>query len=85
MTAEEKFAYLLQMSPSSGKEIGPVTEIVITLSKERLDTTDISYQRPSVPIKESHLIKDRKMFDKKQYPKPSAAGNGYTKPYKTTY
>lgn len=58
MTPKEKFDYLMSIDHDEGESLQP--QIEITLSKDRLDTEDISYQRPSVPIRDVGFQKSLK-------------------------
>lgn len=58
MTPLEKFDYLMSMNGDEGEDLDPQIEIM--LSKDRLDTDDISYQRPSVPIRDVRFLKSLK-------------------------
>ena len=57
MTPKEKFEYLMRTDGEEGEGLTP--QIEITLSKDRLDTDDVSYQRPSVPIRDVKFLKSQ--------------------------
>ena len=55
MTPIEKFNHLMSVHGEECDDLA--SQIEITLSKDRLDTDDVSYQRPSVPIRDVRFYK----------------------------
>jgi hypothetical protein len=55
MTPRQKFDLLMELDGSDGNNLVPY--IQITLSKDRPNQDDISYQRPSVPIRDFRFYK----------------------------
>ena len=55
MTPKQKFEMLMELDGNNGYNLVP--HIQITLSKDRQNTDDISYQRPSVPIRDFRFYK----------------------------
>jgi hypothetical protein len=51
------------MNGQDGEGLAP--QIEITLSKDRLNTDDVSYQRPSVPIRDVRFYKSSKLGSEK--------------------